>query len=221
MDGRIFNLLVESFPKMLVPCLKMTIPLTLISFGCSLVIALVLALVQVAEIPGLKQLARLYIWIFRGTPQIVQLYIIFYGLPSIGVMIDALPASIIALSLNAGAYNAETLRASIQAIPKGQTEAGYLTGLNFLQIMRKIVLPQASRIAFPQLFNSLISLVKTSSLASSVTVIEMFSVAKKIAGITFEPFILYCEAAVIYLMVCTILTFVQDVCEKRLNIAWS
>lgn len=216
MSERLTEIIISSFIKILIPGLKVTIPLTACSFLLSLVLALFLALVQTADIKVLKQFSRIYIWIFRGTPLIVQLFIIFFGLPSVGIMLDAFPAAVIAFGMNLAAYNAEVIRAAILAVPKGQTEAAYMIGLNYPQIMRRVVLPQAFPIAFPSLFNNLISLLKDTSLASSITVIELFTTAQQIAARTYEPFALYCEAAVIYLIFCTFLTWLQGKIEKKL-----
>lgn len=214
---RIVRILIESFPRLLVPCLKITITLTLLSFLFGLILALIIALVQVANIKGLKQLARFYVWIFRGTPLMLQLFIIFYGLPSFGIFFNGYVAAVVAFSLNLAAYNSEIIRSAIQAVPVGQTEAGYMIGLNYFQIMARIVLPQAARIAFPPLFSSLIGLTKDTSLASSITVIEMMSVAKRIAAVYYEPFWMYMEAGFIYLMICTILTKAQSSFEKSME----
>lgn len=217
MTERVLSILIKSFWQILLPGLVTTIPLTLISFAIGLVIAVVTALVQVAEIRGLRKLAGLYVWIIRGTPLLVQLYIIFYGLPGLGIMLEAFPAAIIAFSINVGAYTSETIRAAILAIPKGQIEAGYCVGLNYIQIMRRIVLPQALKVAFPSLFNSFIGLTKDTSLAANITVLEMFMATQRIAARTYEPFALYCEVGFIYLMMCTVLTKLQRYGEKKLK----
>lgn len=196
----------------------MTIPLTIISFSIAMVIALAVALVQVANIKVLKQLARFYVWIIRGTPLLVQLFIVFFGLPSLGIVFDAFPSAVIVFSINTGAYASETIRAAIESIPKGQLEAGYCVGMKYLQIMRRIILPQALRTAFPPLSNSLIGLVKDTSLAANITVVDMFLVGQRIAAVTYETFALYMEVAVIYLIFCTVLTKLQSICEKKLRI---
>ncbi|MBE5854452.1 MAG: amino acid ABC transporter permease [Lachnospiraceae bacterium] len=216
MSDRLIEILVTSFTRILIPGIKVTIPLTLLSFALSLVLALFLAIVQIADIKVLKQFSKLYIWIFRGTPLLLQLFIIFFGLPSIGIMLDAFPAAVIGFGMNLAAYNAETIRASILAVPEGQTEAAYMVGLTYPQLMRRVVLPQAMRIAFPTLFNNLISLLKDTSLASSITVVELFTTAQQIAARTYEPFALYSEAAVIYLIFCTGLTMLQSYLEKKM-----
>ena len=215
MTERVVRILIQAFPKLLLYCVKVTVPLTVIVFILSIFIALVTALVQIYHVKFFEKLARFYIWLFRGTPLIVQLYIIFFGLPSLGIMINAYVSAVIAFSLNYAAYNSETIRAAILAVPVGQTEAGYMIGLNRFQIMTRIVLPQATRIAFPTLMGSLIGLTKDSSLAASITVVEMFKTAQQIAASTYEPFALYCEAAVIYLLLCSLLTFVQGRLENK------
>lgn len=216
MSDRLIGILTDSFLKILLPGIRVTIPLTLLSFAFSFVLGLALALVQVADIKVLRQFARFYIWIFRGTPLIVQLFIIFFGLPSVGITLDAFPSAVIAFGMNLGAYNAEVFRSSIQAIPKGQMEAAYMIGLSYPTTMRRIILPQSFPIAFPSLFNNLISLLKDTSLASSITVIELFTTAQQIAARTYEPFALYCEAAVIYLIFSTFLTWLQGYLESKL-----
>ncbi len=200
------------------PGIRVTIPLTLVSFSLGLVIALLTAMVQVANIPVLKQMARIYVWIIRGTPLLVQLFLIFYGLPSVGIVLDAISAAIIVFSFNTGAYASETVRAAIEAVPAGQLEAGYCVGMNYLQIMARIVLPQALRTAFPPLSNSLIGLVKDTSLAANITVAEMFMSGQRIAARSLEVMAIYCEVAFVYLLFCTVLTKLQSYCEKRMKI---
>ena len=213
----IWDLIVDSFLKILMPGLLVTIPLTVISFSFAMVIAILTAMVQVANVSVLRKLARFYIWVIRGTPLLVQLYVVFFGLPSVGIRVDAFPAAVIVFSINEGAYCAETMRAAIESVPAGQMEAGYCVGMNYGQIMARIVLPQAFRTAFPPLFNSLIGMVKDTSLAANITVAEMFFATQRIAGRTYQFMTLYLELAFIYLMFSTVLTRVQAWGEKRLN----
>lgn len=215
MSERLFDILITSFSKIMMAGVKITLPLTLISFILSLVIGLLLALVQIVNVPGLKQFARFYIWVFRGTPLIVQLFIIFFGLPSIGITLNAFPAAVIGFGLNLGAYNAEVFRSAINAVPVGQTEAGYMCGLTYGKIMRRVVLPQSFPIAFPNLSNNLIGLLKDTSLAASITVIDLFTVTQQIAARTYEPFALYMEAALVYLIFSTLLTMLQRYLEGK------
>ena len=217
MNTRLVGILIDSFPKILINGLTVTLPLTIISFALALVIALITALVQTAKIPVLRQLARFYVWVIRGTPVLVQLFVVFYGLPSLGVLINPFPAAVACFAINEGAYCAETIRAALESVPAGQMEAGYCVGMTYLQSMRRIVLPQALRTAFPPLFNSLISLLKDTSLAANITVTEMFMAPQRIVARTYESLPLYLEVAFIYLMFSTILTQVQRWGEKKLN----
>ena len=216
MDGRLWGVIVDSFDKLLIPGLTVTIPLTLISFVVGLALAIAVALVRVAKVPVIQRIAQFYVWGVRGNPLLVQLFVIFFGLPSVGIVVPAFPSAIIAFSLNVGAYASETLRGAILAVPKGQIEAGLTTNLNYLTIMRLIVLPQAFRSAFPALFNTFISLVKDTSLAANITVAEMFMAAQRIVATTYEPLVLYCEVGLIYLAFCTVLTWLQGICERQL-----
>lgn len=218
MTDRLWNIILDSFFQILIPGIFVTIPLTIFSFSFGLLLAIITALVQIARIPILQQLARFYIWLIRGTPLLVQLYVIFYGLPNLGLVLDAFPSAVFVFSINTGAYAAETIRASIESVPKGQLEAGYCIGMNFSQTMRRIVLPQAFRVAFPPLSNSLIALVKDTSLAANITVLEMFMKTQQIAARTYEPFALYCEVGLIYLLFSTILTKLQAYGERKLNV---
>lgn len=217
-QGRLWKLFLESFPKILIPGLTMTIPLTAISFALALGIGIVTALVQFANIKGLKQLARFYIWIFRGTPLLVQLFIVFYGLSRVGLVMQPFPAAVLVFALNEGAYSAETIRAALESVSKGQLEAGLCAGLSYLQTIFRIVLPQAMRTAFPTLFNSLIAMVKDTSLAANITVSEMFMATQFIVARTLEPLLLNCEVGLIYLIFSTVLTKVQSFGEKKLRL---
>ena len=215
-NERIWNILVDSFPKLLEYGIKVTIPLTVLSFALALVTALIVALIQYARVPVLKQLCRFYIWITRGTPLLVQLYIAFYGLPSVGIFLDAFPAAVVVLGLNEAAYMAETIRGTLESVSKGQLEAGYCVGMSWTKIMVHVVLPQALRTAFPALSNSMISMLKETSMAATITVMEMFRQAQVINGRVYESLGLYVEVAVIYLIFCTVLTWIQHRGEKRL-----
>lgn len=216
-SGRLWELFIESFPKILLPGIAVTIPLTVISFAFALIIAVITALVQFADIKVLKQIARFYIWIFRGTPLLVQLFIVFYGLSRIGIVLDPFPAAVIVFSLNEGAYCAETVRAALESVPKGQLEAGLCAGLSYLQTVFRIILPQALKTAFPPLSNSLIAMVKDTSLAANITVTEMFMITQRIVARTYEPLLLYCEVGLIYLIFSTVLTKLQSYGEKKLR----
>ncbi len=217
MSERILQIWIDSFPKILLLGLIYTIPLTLISFGIGLVIAIITAIVNVRHVPVASQIVRFYVWIFRGTPQLVQLYIIFFGLPSVGLTIPAIPSAIVAFSLNVGAYASETVRAAIEAVPQGQKEACMSCGMTTAQSYWHVIMPQALKISVPPLFNTFISLVKDTSLAANITVAEMFMVTQRIAAITYEPLALYIEVALVYLVFCTVLSKLQKTIEKKMK----
>lgn len=217
MSERLLQILIDSFPKMLIPGLTMTIPLTAIAFTFAMIIAVAAAMVQYAKLPVLTQLCRFYIWIFRGTPLLVQLFVVFYGLPDLGIRMDPFPAAVLVFSLNEGAYCAETVRAALEAVPEGQMEAGYCAGMSYMQTMRRIILPQAMRTAFPPLSNSLIAMVKDTSLAANITVVEMFRASEQINARVYEPLALYIEVGLIYLLFSTVLTWLQRAGEKKLG----
>lgn len=160
-------------------------------------------------------LCSTYLLFFRGTPLLVQLFVIFYGLPSVGIVLDPLPAALIGFTLNVGAYNSEVIRGAIESITKGQWEAAYSLSMTRGQALRRTILPQAARVAVPPLSNSFIALVKDTSLAAVLTVPEIFQAAQRIAAVTYEPLILYTEAALIYLAFSSVLSAAQVRLERR------
>lgn len=194
-----------------------TIPLALVSFAIGLVIALGIALLRLSVNPLLSWLGRAYVSLIRGTPLLVQLFVIFYGLPSLGVVIDPWPSAVVAFSLNVGGYAAEVMRAAILSVPRGQWEAAYTIGMPRATTLRRIVLPQAARVSVPPLSNTFISLVKDTSLASLILVAEAFRQAQVIAAATSEFMLLYLEVALVYWVFCTVLSFGQDRLEKVLE----
>jgi L-cystine transport system permease protein len=210
------QLMIDSFWPLLRAGLLFTVPLTLITFVGGIALGLLLALGRLYGPKPLVALVRFYVWLIRGTPLLVQLFLIFYGLPSAGITLDAFTAAVIGFTLNVGAYTSEVIRATLDAVPKGQWEASYSIGMNWFQAMRRIVLPQAARIAVPPLSNTFISLVKDTSLAAAVTVPELFQAAQRIAAATYEPLILYIETAVIYLLFSSVLSALQNKLEARL-----
>lgn len=216
-NERTWSILLESFPRILGYGIRVTIPLMILSFLLALVIALIVALIQYANVRVARQICRFYIWITRGTPLLVQLYIVFYGLPSAGIVLEAFPAAVIVLGFNEGAYMAETIRGALESVSRGQMEAGYCVGMNYYQIMAHVVMPQAFRTAFPAMGNSMISMLKETSMASTITVMEMLRQAQVINGVKYETLGLYLEVALIYLVFCTILTWIQRRGEKRLG----
>ena len=217
MSERALQILQDAFPQLVEKFFTVTIPLTLMSFSLALIIAVIVAMIQYAHIKGLSFLCRVYIWIVRCTPLLVQLYLVFYGLPSIGIVLDAYPTAVLVFGINEGAYMAESMRGALEAVPSGQMEAGYCVSMTYLQTMWHVILPQAFRTAFPALSNTLISMVKGTSLASVITVTEMFRQAVVINGRVYESLALYTEVALIYLAFCSVLTLLQRWGEKKLS----
>lgn len=214
--------LISSFWPMLEAAILYTIPLAVIAFSLGLVIAVMVAVICTLPQPNvftkiLQSLCRVYISIIRGTPMLVQIFIIFYGLPEVGITLDPFPTAIIAFSINIGAYAAETVRAAILAIPKGQWEASYAIGMNYWQAFIRTIMPQALRISVPSLSNTFISTVKDTSLASLVWIAELFRVAQNITAENYEFILIYSEAALIYWIFCFLLAMGQMRLEKHLS----
>jgi cystine transport system permease protein len=212
-----WDLVWGSLGPILVGAVSGTIPLALASFGLGLLLALLVALMRLSRNPVFAGVARMYISVIRGTPLLVQLFVIFYGLPSVGLTISPWPSAIIAFSLNVGGYAAEVIRAAILSVPKGQWEAGHTIGMSRRQSLVRIILPQAARVSVPPLSNTFISLVKDTSLASLILVTELFRQAQQVAAFSQEFMLLYLEAAVIYWIICLFLSGGQSALEKRLD----
>ena len=190
-------------------------------FGLTLLFALPLGLVvsfgSMSRLAPLRGVVKTFVWVIRGTPVLVQLFVVFYGLPGVGILIEPFPAAVLVFSINEGAYCAETIRAALESVPRGQLEAGQCVGMSYLQIIRRIILPQALRTAFPTLASSLIAMIKDTSLAANITVTEMFMTTQRIVARTYEPLALYIEVGLVYLLFCTVLTRLQAVGERYLN----
>lgn len=214
---RLATIAKDSLYPMLEGALAYTIPLTLITFVLGLIIALFTALARLSNIKLLNIIARIYVSIFRGTPLLVQLFIIFYGLPNLGITIEPFLSAVIGFTLSVGAYSSEVIRAAILSIPKGQWEAAYSIGMTYSQALKRVILPQAARVSVPPLSNSFISLVKDTSLASLILVTEMFRNAQIIAATNYEFLLLYSEAALLYWIICFILSIIQGKVETHLD----
>jgi len=209
------SLMTDALPSLLWACLIFTIPLTLLSFVLGLGVGFLAAVARLFAPRPIAAIVRFYVWIIRGTPLLVQLFLIFYGLPSVGIVLDAFPAALIGFTLNVGAYTSEIIRAVLLAVPKGQWEAAYSIGMTWAQAMRRTILPQATRIAVPPLSNTFISLVKDTSLAAAITVPELFRAGQRIVATSYEPLIIYVQVALIYLVVSSVLSSLQAHVEKR------
>ena len=197
--------------------IKVTIPLTAISFAIGLVLALVTAIGRMSTSAVPRGIARAYISIIRGTPLLVQLFLIFYALPEIGIDLPPFVAAVIALSLNVGGYAAEVIRSAIESIPKGQWEAAQTIGMGPRTALRRIILPQAARTAIPPLSNTLVSLLKDTSLTSIILVVELTQTARFAAAPTFQYMPMFALAALYYWIICTILSVLQDRAEERFS----
>ena len=211
------SLWADSLPQLLLATVKVTIPLSIIAFVLALVVAVLATAMRLSGIRPLQWISRFYVWLFRGTPILVQLFIIFYGLPAVGITLSAWTSAILAFTLNTGAYAAETLRASVQSIPRGQLEAARTLNYTGWQTVRHVVAPQALRIALPPLGNDLIDLVKGTSLVMVITLADVFQVGRQIAATNFQPLALYAEVAVIYLAIFTVLSLLQSRLERVSN----
>ncbi len=217
MSDASWKLIQDAAWPMLLALVKVTIPLTALSFILGLVLALFVALARMSAKPWFFVPARVFISAVRGTPLLVQLGLIFFGLPEFGIQVPAFTAATIAFSINVAGYAAEVIRASILSVPKGQWEAGTTIGMGYATTLRRIVLPQATRIAIPPLSNTLISLLKDTSLASTILVTEMFRVAQTTAAPTYQYFSLYALAAAYYWIVCFGLSVAQGRLEHRFD----
>ncbi|WGE50462.1 amino acid ABC transporter permease [Actinobacillus equuli subsp. haemolyticus] len=222
MDEARVKLVMDAFLPMVEAAVLVSIPLAIASFLIGMAIAVGVALIRVTPVNGMLHrialaIVKVYISIIRGTPMLVQISVVFYGLPAIGVYIDPIPAAIIGFSLNIGAYGSETVRAAISSVPKGQWEAGYTIGMTYMQTFRRIIAPQAIRVAVPPLSNTFIGLFKDTSLASVVTVTEMFRVAQQMANMSYDFLPVYIEAGLIYWCFCWVLFLIQAKLERRFN----
>ena len=213
----VWHLFITSLGPITLAGLAGTIPLAVVSFAIGLLIALGIALMRISQRRVVSGVARVYISIIRGTPLLVQLFIVFYALPQIGVKIDPFLAAIIAFSLNVGGYAAEVIRAAILSVPVGQWEAAYMVGMGRTRTLGRIILPQAARVSVPPLSNTVISLVKDTSLATLILVTELFRVAQQIAATSYAFMELYLTAALVYWVFCFVLSIGQNALERRLE----
>lgn len=210
------QLLLDALPVLLKGAgWTLVLAITSVFFGA--VIGTFVAVTRLAKVPGLAQFATLYVSCMRGTPLLVQLFVIYFGLPSIGIQFDPITAGILGLSLNVGAYLSETIRGAINGVEHGQWNAARSLGLTQAQTLRYIVGPQALRLAVPSLSNSLISLIKDTSLVSVIAVSELMLATKEVIATTFQPFPLYLAAAAMYWAMSASFETLQAKLEVRLN----
>lgn len=213
------SLLERALPQ-LVEGVRITLLLGITSFVIGAALGLVVALGRVSTSRPLRLLAVTYVSVFRSTPLLVQILLIYFGLPQLGVTIEAIPAAILALSLNAASYLSENFRAGILGVDQGQREAASSLGMGYGQALRRVILPQAARIALPGVGNRLIALMKDTSLASVVTVVELTRVAERVGSATFQYMEMFIIVAAIYWAVNTVLSVGQEALERRLARAY-
>jgi L-cystine transport system permease protein len=212
----LLELLREAAPVMLTGA-GYTLVFAVASMAGGLLLGFPTAVMRILPWKWLRWPANLYVSLMRGTPLLVQMFVIYYGLPSVGIEFTPVTAGILALSLNAGAYLSESLRGAILSMPKGQWSASYSLGMGYAQTLRYVVMPQALRIAVPSMSNTLISLIKDTSLVSVITMTELMLSTKEVIATTFRPLPLYLAAAAIYWILSLAFEQVQRVAEQRLN----
>ena len=214
-----WELFLRAYPFLL-EGLYVTILLGVSSFVLGSIVGMVVALSRLSNIGPLKVIAIVYLSIFRGTPMLVQIMLIYFGLPQIGIVLEPIPSALIALSLNVGSYQSENFRSGILGVEAGQREAAASLGMTYWQTLRRIVLPQALRIAAPTIGNRFIALMKDTSLASVVTVVELTRVAERIGSATFRHMEMFVIVAIIYWLLNSLLSLGQAMVERRLARAY-
>ncbi len=189
--------------------------LTVLTIVVSWICGLLAALGQRAKWKIVRSITAFYIWFIRGTPTIIQIFVVYFGFPQIGIRLSPFTAGVLALGINSGAYVAEIIRSGLSAIPRGQTESALAIGFSQAATMRTIILPQVFRIVLPSLTNEAISTLKNTSLLSTITVVELTLYAQTLIAMTFRPFDFYIAVAVIYLLLTSILTQLAGWLERR------
>lgn len=212
-----FDLVIHTLPVMVKGAL-LTLKFAVASMALGLVVGLVVAIMRIGSNRLASGLAQGYVSLTRGTPLLVQMFVVYYGLPDLGITLDPTTAGIFTLTLNAGAYLSESMRGAILGIGRGQWAAAHSLGLTHVQTLRYIVCPQALRLAVPSLGNTLISLIKDTSLVSVITVTELLRSTQEVIAATFQPLPLYLAAAAIYWVLSTLLTRLQGRVETRLSL---
>ena len=209
---------------MLLEGLGMTIRITVLSLIIALIVGIIVCLMNISSNVVLRGITKFYIWLIRGTPMLVQAFYFYFALPQLiqgltgsQFRIDIFTASLITLSMNAGAYISEIFRGSIEAVPKGQMEASRSLGLSYVKTMQKIILPQAVRICLPSLVNQFIITLKDSTILYAIGLAEIMNKAKIYVGRTMESFATYTWVAIFFLAIVTVLSLVSRYVERRMN----
>ena len=215
--NRTVSVLAEALPRILTAGLTMTIPLTLVSFFFAMIIAVAVALVQYANVPVLRQIARFYIWVIRGTPLLVQLFFIYYGLPKVGIRTNAEICGIAGLAFLGGSYMAEAFRSGLEAIEPIQTESAYSLGMDRLQTMRYVILPQAMSTSMPAFMANVIFLLKETSVFSAISLMDLMFTAKDLIGMYSKTIECLFLLVVFYLIILLPVSLLGYFLERRLR----
>lgn len=210
-----YSVVLSKIPILLEGC-WVTLEISFFSLALGMVFGIAGALCRISSNPVLSSIAFFYVWIIRGTPVMVQLFILYFGLPQLGIKLSSMSAGILGLAINTGAYITEIFRSGIQAIDKGQMEAALSVGMNYRQAMVRIIGPQATKICIPPLVNQFIITLKNSSIASLVTITELFRTGEQIIYTTFRSFEVYTTIAVLYLVMNSVFMVIADKLEKRM-----
>lgn len=211
------NFIINSLPYLFKGSI-MTIQLTVITLVFGTILGIIMALLKLTKNPFMRSFSTLYTWIFRGTPMMLQLFFFYYALPLMGITLTPFTAAVIGLSLNCGAYMAEIIRGGIISIDKGQFEASKALGFTYFQTMSKIILPQTLRIIIPPVGNEFITMLKDTSLVSTIAMSELMRSAVQISSTTFKYTEMLLSAAFLYLLMTTIFTGVFSFVEKKLSV---
>jgi len=211
-----YSIIVDRFPNLLRGCL-VTLELSIASLALGMIFGIVLALFRISSIKPLKAFSMTYVWVVRGTPLLVQLFILYFGLPQLGIEMSSMTAGILGIGLNTGAYISEIIRSGIIAIDSGQMEAAESLGMSYPKAMVRIIAPQVIRIIVPSLLNQFIITLKNSSIASLVTITELMRAGNQIIYATFRSFEVYTVVALLYLIMCSALMVLSRYVEKKLE----
>lgn len=210
-----FSVVLTKIPILLEGCV-VTLQISFFALLLGMIFGVAGALCRISSNRALNSLAFMYVWVIRGTPVMVQLFILYFGLPQLGIKLPSMVAGVLGLAINTGAYVTEIIRAGIQAVDKGQMEAALSVGMSFRQAMVRIIGPQATKICIPPLVNQFIMTLKNSSIASLVTITELFRTGEQIIYTTFRSFEVYTAVAVLYLIMNSVFMVIADRLERKM-----
>lgn len=210
-----FSVVLTKIPILLEGCV-VTLQISFFALLLGMIFGIAGALCRISSNRALNSIAFMYVWVIRGTPVMVQLFILYFGLPQLGIKLPSMVAGVLGLAINTGAYVTEIIRAGIQAVDKGQMEAALSVGMSFRQAMVRIIGPQATKICIPPLVNQFIMTLKNSSIASLVTITELFRTGEQIIYTTFRSFEVYTAVAVLYLIMNSVFMVIADRLEMKM-----